>query len=157
MNVTESSAEDIAAELLGAGDALSAEGLLVQEQISEGFELLVGISQRTPGIPPLLTIGMGGITAEVWADVVSRPLPISPEDVRTLIGSLRCSSLLTGFRGHPGYDVDAAIEAVIGLARAAEMVSDRLIELEVNPLIVHEQGRGCCAADALVQLAPKKA
>jgi acyl-CoA synthetase (NDP forming) len=157
LNVTELDATVVAAELLDMGDRAATEGILVQEQVASGFELLIGISRRTAGIPPLLTIGMGGVTAEVWDDVVSLPLPVTREEVAAMITSLRCSKLLAGYRGGPGYDVAAAIDAVLKLIGAAEMVSDRLIELEVNPLIVHEQGAGCHAADVLLRLLPKAA
>jgi acyl-CoA synthetase (NDP forming) len=155
LGVTAESATRVATELLAGADPVTTGGVLVQEQIPPGFELLIGVSRRNPGLPPVLTIGMGGVTAEVWEDVVSRPLPLTHSEVATMLGTLKCSKLLRGFRGQPGYDLDAAADAVMKLADAAELVGERLIELEVNPLIIHERGAGCHAADALLRLVAK--
>jgi acyl-CoA synthetase (NDP forming) len=155
LGVTVESATRVASELLARADPASTEGVLVQEQIAPGFELLIGINRRTPGLPPVLTIGAGGVTAEVWEDIASRPLPVTHAEVATMLGSLKCSKLLLGFRGHPGYDLDATGDAVMKLAGAAELVGERLIELEVNPLIIQERGGGCHAADMLLRLVAK--
>jgi acyl-CoA synthetase (NDP forming) len=154
LGVTPQTAATVAAELLASAGSVAVEGILVQEQISPGFELLIGISRRSAGLPPVLTVGAGGVTAEVWEDVVSRPLPVTGAEVAGMLSSLKSWKLLAGFRGHPGYDTQAAAEAVVRLATAAELVGERLIELEVNPLIVHERG-GSHVADFLLRLLPE--
>jgi hypothetical protein len=106
-------------------------------------------------LPPLLTVGAGGTATEIWRDVLTVPLPISRDEVREVLMQLRCAALLRGYRGRPAYDIGATVDAVISLVRAAQLVGPRLVELEVNPLIVQTAGGGASAADVLFRLAPQ--
>ena len=153
LNVTPADAGAVAADLLAAGGA-NANGVLVQEQLESGLELLVAVRSEIRGLPPLLTVGYGGVQAEIWGDVATHPLPVSRGDVETLLRALRCGRLLTGYRGDPGYDVPAAIDTILAIVRAAALLGDRLLELEVNPVIVQRPGGGAHAADALIHLRP---
>jgi len=66
---------------------------------------------------------------------------------------LKGAPLLRGFRGRPAGDLDAVVEAAMAVARFAAAHGDRLVELDVNPLIVRPAGKGAVAADVLVRLA----
>jgi acetate---CoA ligase (ADP-forming) len=154
LGVLAEEAESVVSKLLAAVDLPDVEGVLVQEQVPSGLELLVGITSTSPGLPPLLTVGLGGVATELLGDVVSDCLPLSSSEVEALLGRLRSAPLLTGFRGRPAYDLTAAVEAIVNLARLAEAFGHRLIELEVNPLIVQPARGGAVAADALVRLRP---
>jgi acyl-CoA synthetase (NDP forming) len=154
LGVREAEASAVAAELLvpeGDGSAR----VLVQEQLFDGFELLVSVRCEAAGLPPLLTVGAGGVQAEVWKDLASMTLPVDRLDVERLLRTLRCDALLRGYRGDPGYDVGAAVDVILRVAHAAELIGERLLELEINPLIVQRPGGGARAADALVQLTPR--
>jgi acyl-CoA synthetase (NDP forming) len=153
VGVPEDEADAVAAELLAAAGT-EADGVLVQELIPPGFELLVSITRESPDLPPLLTVGAGGTATEIWRDVATSPLPVTADEVRGMLGRLQSSPLLNGHRGKPKCDVAAAVDAVMGLIRAAELVGPRLGELEVNPLIVLQEGKGAFAADVLLRLSP---
>ena len=127
------------------------EGALVCAMVKDGVEMLVGVSQD-PVFGPMVTLGMGGIQAEVLRDVTYRIAPFDEETAREMIGELRGSALLHGFRKRPPADVDALVTLLARLSRIAWVLRDRLAELDINPLMVRQQGHGVLAADALIVL-----
>ena len=114
-------------------------------------ELIIGID-RDPQFGLYLVIGAGGILVELERDVCSLLLPVTEDEVREGLESLRCYPLLTGFRGRPRGDIDAVVQAVLAVARFAETHADQLEEVDINPLMVLKQGQGAIAADALIRL-----
>jgi acyl-CoA synthetase (NDP forming) len=125
------------------------DGVLVQAMVSGGQELIVGIS-RDPALGPALLVGLGGIYAEVFADTAVRPLPVDEQDVREMVRSLACFPLLDGARGRPKLAVDALVATALAVARLAEELGGRLVELDVNPLVLTEDA--AVAVDSLVVL-----
>jgi len=125
------------------------DGVLVQAMVSGGQELIVGIS-RDPALGPALLVGLGGIYAEVFADTAVRPLPVDEQDVREMVRSLACFPLLDGARGRPKLAVDALVATALAVARLAEELGDRLVELDVNPVVLTEGA--AVAVDSLVVL-----
>ncbi|MER5389137.1 acetate--CoA ligase family protein [Saccharopolyspora sp. NPDC002686] len=125
------------------------DGVLVQEVVPRGVELLVGVQGSEHGYPPVLTVGMGGTTAELNPDVVSALGPVDAERAVALLRELRGWPLLDGFRGRPRCDVDAAAAAIASISQAAAELGDELGELEINPLVVHQTG--AVAADLVVR------
>jgi succinyl-CoA synthetase beta subunit len=144
--------DDLIATLGVAAPEAEIQGVLVQAQVEEGIELLVGIQGPRGGYPPVVTVGMGGTAVEVYGDVASALAPLSEQDAHGLLRSLRCWPLLTGFRGAPPYDVHGASAAIANLTDLAMSLGDDLIEMEVNPLIVHREGLGAHATDFLARL-----
>jgi len=128
---------------------LELDGVLVQEQVQGGIELIAGV-KVDPALGPFILVGMGGVLAELLKDVALRPAPVSPETAREMIAGLRAAALLDGYRGAPRADVDAAAEAVSALSRLAADYSDSLRELDVNPLLVLPRGQGVRVADVLM-------
>ena len=100
----------------------------------------------------MLTIGSGGVLVELLGDTATLLLPAHESDVRRALGGLRCAPLLQGFRRRQAADVDAAVDAILGIARFAVAHSASLEELDVNPLAVGPKGRGVRALDALIRL-----
>jgi acyl-CoA synthetase (NDP forming) len=127
-------------------------GLLVERMIEGAvMELIVGVTRDTEcGL--LMTVGAGGILVELLQDNVSMLLPVTGEDVRRALRSLRLAPVLDGYRGAPAADVDALVDAVLAIARFACDNADRLEELDVNPLMVCAKGRGAVAADVLLRM-----
>ncbi|SDX75029.1 Acyl-CoA synthetase (NDP forming) [Modestobacter sp. DSM 44400] len=125
-------------------------GVLVQELIPPGIELIIGATAGQDGFPPVVTVGLGGVTTELYRDIASGLAPVSPEQAWTMLRSLRAWPLLAGFRGAPPADVPAAVDAVVRLSEAVVAAGNRLTELEVNPLIVAARGGGATAVDVLV-------
>jgi succinyl-CoA synthetase beta subunit len=154
IGVPQDEAQQVAAELLASGPP-STEGVLIQELVPVGFELLVSVMCAMPGLPPLLTVGAGGTATEIWGDVISTPLPVSAEEVRDLLLTLRCAPLLRGHRGGAGYDIDSAVDVVFRLTDVVSILGERLREMEANPVIVQPGTGGAFVADFVLRLAPK--
>jgi len=134
-----------AADLLPLGT-----GLYVERMIGGAVaELIVGIT-RDPLFGPVMTVGIGGVLVELLKDSVTILLPTSCHEIGVALRSLRMHALLEGYRGRPVADREAAIAAILGVARFALQNAGTLEELDINPLIVCEQGKGAWIADALL-------
>lgn len=125
------------------------EGVLVQRMAAPGVELLVGVQGARDGYPAVLTVGIGGVATEIYADTASALAPATPDQVTALLQRLTGAPLLAGHRGAPPADIDAAAHAIAALSGYAAALGDRLEELEINPLLVHD--RDATAADLLVR------
>jgi acyl-CoA synthetase (NDP forming) len=144
----------VAVEAAARRMAALGEAILVEPMVEDGVaELLIGVT-RDPQLGLCLVVGAGGIMVELLADKALLLLPTTVEAVRAAILGLRVAPLLQGFRGRPAGDLDAVVAAVLAVARFAEAHADRLVELDVNPLIVRPAGKGAIAADALIRLVP---
>ena len=118
--------------------------VLVESQAPPGLEVLV--AARRDGVIPTLTIGLGGVWTEAFADVACIPLPTSVERVRMALQGLRAWPLLVGARGGSPYDVEALC---LSASRIGDvLLSEGLSLIEVNPLIVGDNG--CVAVDAVI-------
>jgi acetate---CoA ligase (ADP-forming) len=136
---------------LRAAGAPEPEGFLVQELVTGGVEMILGV-HRDPQLGPIILLGMGGVAVDLFDDVAIRLLPVSRIDAEAMIGELRVGQLLSGFRGAKPCDIEALVEAVLCMAAMAEVLADQLVEAEINPLVVLPEGRGVCAVDGLVVL-----
>jgi succinyl-CoA synthetase beta subunit len=151
-------AQDVAAEgaamlaRVAAATGRAPEGLLVQEQLREGVEMILGL-QRDPHLGTAILLGMGGVAAELFGDTALRLLPIDRAIAEGMLDELRGAALLRGYRGRPRADVPALIEAVLAFARMGEALGTCLETAEINPLFVLPEGQGVRAADALAVLA----
>ena len=124
-------------------------GVLVQRMAAPGREMIVGVT-RDGDFGPMLMVGLGGIHAEVLRDVVMLPPDIDAVDARAALDRLRGAALLRGVRGEPAADVDGLVDVLVRLARFASDHADTIAEIDLNPVIVHEAGRGVSIVDALV-------
>lgn len=134
---------------LGGGPDDRADGLLVQQQVVDGVEIIAGLVVD-PQFGPFVLLGTGGVLTELLADAVLRPAPVTPADVREMLGEIRGKVLLEGFRGAPPADVDALVDAVVALSELGADHADHITELDLNPLLVRPAGLGVVAVDALV-------
>jgi acyl-CoA synthetase (NDP forming) len=135
------------ATLAGQPEIPGATGYLAEEMVQGGLaELLIGL-RRDPVYGATLTVGFGGVTAELLADTVTLVLPVTAEEVAAGLGRLRLWPLLDGYRGRPRPDVAAAVAAAMAL-QAAFLGDPGIEEIEVNPLIVKE--KGAVAVDAVI-------
>jgi acyl-CoA synthetase (NDP forming) len=132
-----------------------AQRFVVQEMVGDGIELLLGIRRDALGTAVLL--GAGGVTAELCQDSTMRMLPpgagLSRDEALSMAHELKTWPLLDGYRGRPKADVEALVEAIVAFSRMATQLGDRLVEAEINPILVRPQGRGVRAADGVVVLA----
>ena len=124
-------------------------GVLVQEMAPRGQEMILGVT-RDPTFGPMLMVGLGGIHVEVLRDVVFAPVPIGQEEALLLLGELKGAALLDGVRGMPPADRTALAKLMTTLSRFAADHADLIEEIDLNPVIVHPQGRGLTVVDALI-------
>lgn len=111
-----------------------------------GIEMLLGMTSD-PDLGPVVALGIGGVHAELYADVAFALPPFDAAAARRMIGRLRLGGLLAGERGTRAGDVDALCRAAANFSVMAAALGDLLREIDVNPLIVHSEG--CVAVDAL--------
>lgn len=144
---TEEAVEEAADELLSLVTADDGEvTLLVSEQIRGNRELIVGLV-RDEQFGPCVMLGIGGILAEVVADVAFRLAPLSRPEASDLISDLSMQSLLDSFRGEPAVDREALINVLCVLG---DLGSDQeILSVDLNPLIVTNGVP--IAVDALVE------
>jgi acetyl coenzyme A synthetase (ADP forming)-like protein len=121
-------------------------GVTVQQMIPAGKEVIIGMS-RDPQFGPLLAFGLGGIYVEVLKDVTFRIAPITARDADEMMSEIRGALLLRGVRGEAPSDLGAVRDALL---RMSQLVSEfpEIVELDVNPLVVH--ARGAVAIDVRI-------
>lgn len=129
-------------------------GCLVQKMAPPGLEVLIGVN-RDPQFGPLLTFGLGGIYVETLKDVSFRVAPLSRREAGEMLGEIRAQGLLEGARGKPPVDKDALVDALL---RIGQLVVEfpEIAELDINPYMVYEQGRGGLAIDMRLVLKPSE-
>jgi acyl-CoA synthetase (NDP forming) len=128
------------------------ERILIERQVQGAVaELIVGV-KRDEQFGLVLVVGAGGVMAELLDDSAALLLPTGPADVERAIAGLKVAQLIDGFRGRPAGDLGAVVDAVMGVAAYAESERGRLVELDVNPLLVLPRGQGVVAADAMIVL-----
>jgi acetyl coenzyme A synthetase (ADP forming)-like protein len=123
-------------------------GVFVQEFIKGGKETILGL-KRDPLFGPLLMFGLGGIYVEALRDVTFRIAPIRELGVTRMIRQIRGFKILEGFRGEPPSDIDAIAECLARLSQLATQLEE-IVELDINPLVVFERGRGARVVDARI-------
>lgn len=125
------------------------QGVLVSPMAKKGVEIIVGtMSDATFG--PMVMVGFGGVTTELFRDVVYRPAPVSAAEATMMLGELKAAPLLGGFRGAPPADVPALAELIAQVSQLAAGLRDEVSEIEINPVLVHPAGDGITIVDALV-------
>ena len=126
-------------------------GCQVQQMVPGGREVLLGMS-RDPQFGPLVAFGLGGIYVEALKDVSFRVAPFSRREADEMIREIRSYPLLEGVRGEQPADHEAMVDALLRISR---LVTDfpEILELDINPLVVFEEGRGAMAIDMRLVLA----
>jgi acetyl-CoA synthetase len=133
--------------------AILSDTILVEEMVRDGVaEVLIGVSVDSQ-FGQTLVLGAGGVLTELLHDSVSLLPPFTPAAIEAALMRLTIGKLLGGFRGRPPADVEALLAAALACVRYAEANVDRLVELDMNPVIVRPRGRGAVAVDALIRLA----
>ena len=127
------------------------DGVLVQKMAPKGHELVIGmVNDATFG--PIMMVGYGGTTVELFADVAHSPAPVDEAEAKRMIRSLRSARLLSGFRGAEPIDLAPVAKLLAALSRAALTLAAQVAEFELNPVILHADGSGLTIADALLTM-----
>ena len=121
-------------------------GVMVQEMIPQGKEVILGIT-RDIQFGPMIMFGLGGIYVEVLKDVPFRIAPLSVESADAMIREIRSFPLLRGVRGELPADIEGIKDALMRLSQMA-MDFPEIIEADINPLLVCPEGQGAVAVDA---------
>jgi acyl-CoA synthetase (NDP forming) len=150
---------DMGGVILGIGDELQLRNMyqilshrlgadvLVAPMAPGGVEMFLGI-KRDSQFGPVVLLGFGGVLAETINDVQFALPPFDAAHARRCVDRMRLRSLLDGVRGKPAVDVDAFCHAAARFSVMAHALRDVLSELDVNPVIVSDDG--AIAVDALV-------
>jgi acetyl coenzyme A synthetase (ADP forming)-like protein len=122
----------------------------LESPADKGQEMIVGMVQD-PVFGPLIMMGLGGTQVEITRDIAFSLHPLTNMDPEKMVGQLKGSRLLTGWRGSPQRDVDALKDVLL---RFSALVEDfpEIDQMEINPLVLYEQGRGCAAVDVRIML-----
>jgi acetyltransferase len=125
------------------------QGVLVGPMAKKGVEIIIGtMPDETFG--PMIMVGLGGITTELFRDVIYRPAPLSATEASAMLAELKAAPLLNGFRGAAKADIPALSRLIAQVSVLAGRYSGEISEIEINPVLVHAEGQGVTIVDALV-------
>ncbi len=133
----------------------SAPGVLVQEMVSEGIEVFAGVAHN-PAFGHALAFGLGGVEIEVNRDFALRMLPLRNGDAEQMIGEIRGAALLGSFRGRPPADTASLATCLYTLSDLMVSAGPLIEEIDLNPIKVLPEGKGCVIVDALIIPTPQK-
>src|SRR5580704_4541337 len=128
---------------------------LVQEFVADGIEVFAGVS-RDPDFGLSLAFGMGGIAIEVMRDFALRMLPLRDGDAEAMIAETRGAALFGAVRGRPASDVKSLATCLYALADFAWHHAAAIAEIDLNPIKVLPENRGCVVVDALIVTQPSE-
>lgn len=125
------------------------QGVLLGPMAKKGIEIIIGALQDVT-FGPLVMVGLGGVTTELFRDVIYRPAPVSAEEASFMLDNLKAAPLLRGFRGSAKADIAALSQLISQLSVLAARARSGIAEIELNPVLVHPEGQGVTIVDALV-------
>jgi acetyl coenzyme A synthetase (ADP forming)-like protein len=131
-----------------------AEGVLIQQMVSGGHEVIIGMTED-PSFGPLLVFGLGGIYVELLRDVAFRSQPLTDYEAFEMVREVKGFKLLEGYRSMPPGDIAAVEEALLRVSALVDAVPE-ITEMDLNPVKVHEPGEGVEVVDARIRVMPKE-
>jgi acetate---CoA ligase (ADP-forming) len=127
------------------------DGFLVQRMERGLAEVILGF-RRDPLVGPTITVGLGGVLAEIYKDASTRLAPVSEAEARQMIDEVKGLATIRGYRNLPLGDVGALAGAIAVFSTLAHKAFADVLEAEINPLLVKRAGEGVVAVDGLVVL-----
>lgn len=140
----------------GIGNFQEGEGLMLQQFMTKGREVIMGVNED-PQFGKMLMLGLGGIYVEVFKDVQFRLNPVTRREVKEMIDGLKSAKILKGYRGKPGADLENVEDVTL---RLSQLISDfpEIVELDINPFMAQPKpaggGKGGLAVDARIIIKP---
>lgn len=125
-------------------------GVTIQQMLPPGKEIIIGMF-RDPQFGPMVMVGLGGVYVETFKDVSFRLAPLTTRDTKAMIEELKAYTLLKGVRGEAAADI-AAIEDVINRISRLAVDNPEILEMDINPLLVYEEGKGAVCVDIRIAL-----
>ena len=128
--------------------AATIQGVVVQKMVPKGREVIIGAT-KDPVFGHILMFGLGGVYVELFKDVSFRLAPLSLREAREMVTETKAYALLRGFRGEPPADINALVNVLL---RVSKLVTDipQIVEMDINPLFVYEEGVGAIAVDVRI-------
>ena len=125
-------------------------GITVDKMVPRGREMIIGMS-RDPQFGPMVMFGLGGIYVNFLKDVAFRLAPLNEREAQQMMEETRSYTLLKGVRGQAPADIDSLREAIL---RIGHLVWDfpELKDLDINPMLVYDEGKGSIALDVKMTL-----
>jgi succinyl-CoA synthetase beta subunit len=130
------------------------DGFLIQKMERGLAEVILGF-RRDPLVGPTVTVGLGGVLAEIYNDAATRLAPVDEAEAQQMIDAVRGLATIRGYRNLPKGDVTALARAIVSLSQLAHEAFAEVVEAEINPLLVKRDGEGVVAVDGLVLLMTK--
>jgi len=127
------------------------DGIEVTQMVSSGTEFIVG-GRRDPAFGPVVMFGLGGVYVEVIKDVVFRALPINRKEAGSMLTGIKSAKFLSGVRGQGARDSNSIIDAIIKVSTILNECP-RITDIEINPIVVYEEGKGLKAVDSRIMIA----
>ncbi|MFW6074366.1 MAG: acetate--CoA ligase family protein [Chloroflexota bacterium] len=125
------------------------DGVLVQEMAPHGREMIVGMTQD-PQFGPAIAVGLGGVFVEILKDVQLGVPPITEKAAWEMLARLKGSAILEGARGQARADIDTVVNIIAAFSRLAIDLQDLVEEIDINPLLVFDEGEGALVVDCLI-------
>jgi acetyltransferase len=129
------------------------DGILIEEMAEKGVEVIVGCNRD--GLGPLMMFGLGGTLVELLKDVSFRLAPMWKVTAEQMVHEIKAFKVLDGYRGTPKCDINAVVDTILRMAALA-VNHPEVAEFDINPLIVHAEGKGASVADSRVMLRKKQ-
>ncbi len=127
-------------------------GCNVQKQLPKAREMIIGVNRDTQ-FGPLVMAGLGGIYVEVLKDVAFRIAPFSRKTAREMLFEIKTINLIRGVRGQAPGDINGIIDTLIRISQLVTRFPN-IVELDINPLFVYEEGKGVVGLDMRLALKP---
>lgn len=129
------------------------EGVLVQQMVEGGREVIVGM-KRDPCFGPVLMFGLGGLYVEIFKDVSFGIAPLSELEAGEMIKKVKAYSILRGTRGEAMSDLDSLVDVLLRFSQLCTETPE-LLEVDLNPVKVFERGKGCTVLDVKMVVGAK--
>jgi acetyltransferase len=139
----------ILANIRNYSSDVTIKGVLVQKMQPKGLETIIGV-KSDPIFGPMVIFGLGGFFVDIFEDFSLYPIPFGKAEAFDMINSLKLSDLFHGYRNHPELDTHALVAALVAVSDFAVKNKNRLVEMDINPLVVYEKGKGVMALDGLI-------
>ena len=143
-------AAEVVANARAGQPGVKIDGILVAE-MAAGVEVLVGIINDSV-FGPTVALGLGGVMTEILGDITYRIAPFDLATAHDMIAELKGARLFNGYRGSKPADREALAQMLVDVSKMAMALSDRIQEIDINPVFVRAVGDGVVAADAYVVL-----
>lgn len=125
-------------------------GVSVQKMINNGTEVIIGMN-RDEVFGPVILFGLGGIFVELFKDVSLKVLPVTEKDIENMFAEINGSKVLYGFRGSKPVDLESIKKMIMKVVEFIRTFPE-VTEFELNPVLIHEEGKGSVALDARIIL-----